>query len=294
MTDAPLNPPGSQARTRETEPPPDLTGRTLGDYQLLRRLGVGGMGQVYLARQLSLKRFVALKLLRDDLAANLSALKRFEAEAQAVARLNHPNIVHIHQIGEHDGLRYMALEYVDGRNLRDHFERKGPPGLPACLGVMCQVAQALQCAHEQGIVHRDIKPENILVARKADGIGVKVTDFGLSRFFAPEAQPLRLTQTGVSLGTPLYMSPEQVQGRPVDHRSDIYSFGVTCYHLLAGEPPFRGSTAFEVAIKHVQEHPRPLAELCPDLPADLCAIVHKMMAKDPADRYQSAREISAT
>lgn len=289
MPDAPFEPSAaSPAAPVRAVPPLDLTGRTLGDYQLLRRLGVGGMGQVYLARQLSLQRQVAIKLLRDDLTANPNALKRFEAEAQAVARLNHPNIVHIHQIGEHAGLRYMALEYVDGRNLREHLARKGPPDLPVCLSIMRQVALALQNAHAQGIVHRDIKPENILVTRKVE---VKVTDFGLSRFFAAGQQALHLTQTGQTLGTPLYMSPEQVQGKPVDHRSDIYSFGVTSYHLLAGEPPFRGATAFDVALKHVQEQPRPLAELRPDLPADLCALVHKMMAKRPADRYQSAREV---
>ncbi len=269
-------------------PQPDLTGRTLGDFHILRRIGTGGMGQVYLARQLSLKREVALKLLKGELSANATALARFEAEAQAVAKLNHPNIVHIHAIGEADGLRYMVLEFVDGRNLRDYMVRKGTPDLPVVLSVMRQVALALQKAHEQGIVHRDIKPENILVTRKVE---VKVTDFGLSRFFSTDGPALNLTQSGVTLGTPLYMSPEQVQGHAVDHRSDIYSFGVTCYHLLAGEPPFRGATAFEVALKHVQELPRPLAELRPDLPADLCGMVHKMMAKSAADRYQAAREI---
>jgi serine/threonine-protein kinase len=269
-------------------PQPDLTGRTLGDFHILRRIGTGGMGQVYLARQLSLKREVALKLLRGELSENPTALARFNAEAQAVAKLNHPNIVHIHFIGEADGLRYMVLEYVDGRNLRDYLARKGPPDLPVTLSVMRQVALALQKAHEQGIVHRDIKPENILVTRKVE---VKVTDFGLSRFFTAEAPATNLTQSGVTLGTPLYMSPEQVQGHAVDHRSDIYSFGVSCYHLLAGEPPFRGATAFDVALKHVQEHPRPLSDLRPDLPADLCGMVHKMMAKNPDDRYPSARDV---
>jgi eukaryotic-like serine/threonine-protein kinase len=267
---------------------PDLTGRILGDYQILRRLGVGGMGQVYLARQLSLKREVALKLLRNDLNKNPMALLRFQAEAEAVAKLNHPNIVHIHQMGEAEGLRFMALEYVEGRNLRDHLARKGPPDLPITLAIIRQVVLALQQAHEQGIVHRDIKPENILITRKVE---VKVTDFGLSRYFAGETPPLNLTQSGVTLGTPLYMSPEQVQGHAVDHRSDIYSLGVTCYHLLAGEPPFRGATAFDVALKHVQDQPQPLGELCPDLPDDLCGMIHKMMAKNPDDRYASGREI---
>jgi serine/threonine-protein kinase len=144
------------------------------------------MGQVYLARQASLKREVALKLLRGELSANPTALARFEAEAQAVAKLNHPNVVHIHQIGEADGLRFMVLEFVDGRNLRDHLARKGPPDLPVTLSVMRQVLLALETAHEQGIVHRDIKPENILVTRKVE---VKVTDFGLSRFFAARNRP---------------------------------------------------------------------------------------------------------
>ena len=238
MPDAPLLSPAAEPPA----PPPDLTGRVLGDYQLLRRLGVGGMGQVYLARQLSLKRDVALKLLRNDLTTNTTALKRFQAEAEAVARLNHPNIVHIHQIGEHDGLRYMVLEYVDGRNLRDYLARKGPPDLAVTLSVIRQVVLALQKAHELGIVHRDIKPENILITRKAE---VKVADFGLSRFFAGDIQPTNLTQSGIALGTPLYMAPEQVQGQPTDHRTDIYSLGVTCYHLLSGEPPFRGATAFD-------------------------------------------------
>ncbi|QEG31133.1 Serine/threonine-protein kinase PrkC [Gemmata obscuriglobus] len=269
-------------------PQPDLTGRTLGDFHVLRKIGAGGMGQVYLARQTSLKREVALKLLKNELNANPTALARFQAEAQAVAKLNHPNIVHIHQIGEADGLRYMVLEFVEGRNLRDYMARKGPPDLPVTLSIMRQVALALQKAHDQGIVHRDIKPENILVTRKVE---VKVTDFGLSRFFTGEEQPTHLTQSGVTLGTPLYMSPEQVQGHPVDHRSDIYSFGVTCFHLLAGEPPFRGASAFEVALKHVQDPAPQLADLRPDLPADLCGMVHKMMAKKPADRYQSARDV---
>lgn len=268
--------------------PPDLTGRTVGEFQVLRKLGAGGMGQVYLARQLSLKREVALKILRDDLAANPTALKRFQAEAEAVARVTHANIVQVFAVGEQDGLRYMALEFVDGRNLRDYLARRGVPELPLALSIMRQVAAALQRASEIGIVHRDIKPENILLTRKAE---VKVTDFGLSRYAAADAQPLHLTQSGMTLGTPLYMSPEQVHGRAVDHRSDIYSLGITSYHLLTGQPPFRGNTAFEVAIQHVQVEPVPLSTVRPDLPADLCALVHRMMAKRPEDRYQTARDI---
>jgi len=281
--------PDSTDRTQPAaeRPPEDYSGRVLGDFELVRRIGVGGMGQVYLARQRSLKRQVAIKILKGELAANAANLQRFQAEAEAVASLTHAHIVQVYAIGDEQGLHYMALEFVDGRNLRDFLERKGVPDLPFALEVMRQVASALERAGELGFVHRDIKPENILLSKKGE---VKVTDFGLSRCFSTDA-PLHLTQSGVTMGTPLYMSPEQVRGQPVDPRSDIYSFGVTCYHLLSGEPPFRGATAFDVALQHVQGEVRPLGSIRPDLPPELCAIVHKMMAKRPEDRYQSAREI---
>jgi serine/threonine-protein kinase len=269
-------------------PTPDLTGRTLAEFRVVRRLGSGGMGEVYLAEQLSLGRMVALKVLRPDLiTAQPEAMRRFQAEAKAVARATHANIVQVYAIGEADGLWFMALEYVEGRNLKEYLTRKGPPELLIVLSIMRQVAAALQRAGELGIVHRDIKPENILLTRKGE---VKVADFGLARCLAGEA-PLHLTQSGVTMGTPLYMSPEQAEGKPIDHRTDIYSFGVTCYHMLAGHPPFRGENPFEVALQHVRAEPEPLARLRPDLPEGLCGIVHKMMAKDPAGRYQTARDL---
>jgi serine/threonine-protein kinase len=271
----------------EVDPASDLTGRTLGEFQILRKLGQGGMGQVYLAMQHSLKRQVALKLLRKELAANTIALKRFYAEAEAVAKINHANIVQVYAIGAMDGLHYMALELVEGRNLREYLARKGALDLPLALSLMRQVAAALQRASELGIVHRDIKPENILVTRKGE---LKVADFGLSRIMDGE-QPLNLTASGVTMGTPLYMSPEQVHGKPCDQRSDIYSFGVTSYHLLAGRPPYRGESAFDVAIQHVQGTPTPLKELRPDCPQELCDLVHKMMAKKPDERPQTARDV---
>src|SRR5262249_2855201 len=160
--------------------------------------------------------------------------------------------------------------------------------LPLALSIMRQVAAALQRASEAGIVHRDIKPENILLTRKGE---VKVADFGLSRCFANDQQPLHLTQSGVTMGTPLYMSPERVPGKEVDPRTDIYSFGVPCYHMRAGQPPFRGETAFDVAVQHVQSQPTPLNQVRPDLPAELCALVHKMMAKNAAERYQTGRDL---
>lgn len=246
------------------------------------------MGQVYLARQLSLKRDIALKFLNNELVNNDKALKRFQAEAEAIARISHPNIVQVYAVGEHDGLRYMALEFVNGRNLRDYLSKKGPPDLPVAITILKQVASALQKASELGIIHRDVKPENILMTKKVE---VKVTDFGLSRLTAITDVPLNLTQSGVTLGTPLYMAPEQVQGKTTDHRSDLYSFGVTAYHLLAGQPPFSGKTAYEVAMKHCTETPESLAVLRPDLPGDLIAMVHKLMAKNPEERYANAREV---
>lgn len=275
------------ASTRESAPA-DLTGKTFGEFHVLRRLGQGGMGQVYLAEQVSLKRKVALKILRPELAANSTSLQRFKAEAEAVARATHANIVQIYAIGEANGLNFMALEYVEGRNLREYLEKKGPPEVLIALSIIRQVAAALQRAHEMGLIHRDIKPENVLLTRKGE---VKVADFGLSRCFAGDVPPLNITQSGVTMGTPLYMSPEQVEGKPVDVRTDIYSLGVTSYHMLSGQPPFRGQTPFEVALQHVQKEPQPLLEIRPDLPPEVCALIHKMMAKPPADRLQTCRDI---
>src|SRR5947209_2661653 len=266
----------------------DLTGQTVDDFKVLRRLGQGGMGQVYLAEQVSLRRKVALKVLKPELAANEISLKRFESEALNVAQATHANIVQVYAVSLGKGLRYMALEYVEGLNLREYLAKKGPPTVPLALSIMRQVAAALVEAAEHSIVHRDIKPENILLTRKGQ---VKVADFGLARCFAPDQQAVNLTQSGVTMGTPLYMSPEQVQGHATDSRTDIYSFGVTCYHMMAGEPPFRGDTPFEVALQHVQTEAKPLAEIRPDLPPGLCAIIHKMMAKEPANRYQTARDL---
>jgi serine/threonine-protein kinase len=266
----------------------DLSGRTLAGYRVLRKLGQGGMGQVYLAEQISLKRKVALKVLRPEVSATANALARFKSEAEAIAQATHANIVQVYDHGEADGILYMALEYVEGRNLKEYIARKGTPDLQLSLVIMRQVAAALQRAGELGIVHRDIKPENILLTRKGE---VKVADFGLSRCLEGDRPALNLTQTGVTMGTPLYMSPEQVEGKPVDSRTDIYSFGVTCYHMLAGQPPFQGGSAFEVALAHVQKQPAPLSGVRPDLPARLCEIVHKMMAKSPADRYQTGRDL---
>ncbi|MBN2475344.1 MAG: serine/threonine protein kinase [Pirellulales bacterium] len=271
----------------KTTPRVDLSGRHFGDFRLLRRLGRGAMADVYLAEQSGLRRRVAVKILRPELANDQTYLKRFEIEAQAAASLVHANIVQIYEVGYLEGLRFIVQEYVQGQNLQDWVTRHGPPDLPHALSIMRQGAAALAKAAEQGVVHRDIKPENILLTQTGE---VKVADFGLARV-AREGEAVDLTQVGVTLGTPLYMSPEQVEGKPLDPRSDIYSFGVTCYQMLAGTPPFSSETALGVAVQHLNRQPEVLENLRPDLPPALCRIVHKMLAKPPEKRFQSARDL---
>jgi serine/threonine-protein kinase len=265
----------------------DLNDRMLGEFRILRRLGVGGMAEVYLAEQTSLHRNVAVKVLHKDRVADAGYLQRFKTEAMAAGSLNHPNIIQVLMIGEEDGYRYIAQEYVAGMNLREFLARKGPPELALALRIMKQATSALQAAHNAGIVHRDIKPENIMLTRKGE---VKVADFGLAQL-TQRGERVNLTQTGVTMGTPLYMSPEQVSGSKLDLRTDIYSLGVTCYHMLSGHPPFRGETAISVAVQHLKQDPASLEAIRGDLPPLLCRIVHKMMAKAPERRYQSAQAL---
>jgi len=259
-------------------------GDMLGEFRLLKRLGQGGMASVWLAEQTSLHRQVALKLLRPDLTSDPTYVKRFQVEAKAAAGLNHPNIVQVYVIGEAEGQHYIAQEYVQGKTLKTHLQRRGSFDLQLGLHMMRQVAVALQAAGEQGIVHRDIKPENIIISQKGEA---KVADFGLAQL-TQHGEKLHLTQEGVTMGTPLYMSPEQVNGKKLDVRSDLYSFGVMCYHLFAGRPPFQGETAIAVAVQHLQDQPRPLREIRPDLPQPLCDLVHRLLEKLPERRYPDA------
>src|SRR5689334_13739714 len=265
----------------------DLSGRQLGDYRLLRRLGRGAMADVYLAEQGSLRRQVALKTLKRQLAEDQTYVRRFHMEAQAAAALVQANIVQIYEVGCIDGWHYIAQEFVDGQNLSQFTTRSGAPPLKLAVAVMRQVSAALCKAAERGIVHRDIKPENIMLGRSGE---VKVADFGLARVTAND-ETVKLTQVGITMGTPLYMSPEQVENRPLDSRSDIYSLGITCFHMLAGQPPFRGDTALSVALQHVRTQPERLENLRPDLPPALSRIIHKMLAKDPAERFANPREM---
>lgn len=247
------------------------------------------MAEVYLAEQVSLNRSVAVKILQPDSVGgkNDTLLKRFEQEARAAGGLSHPSIVQVYMIGCEQDLHFIVQEYVPGQNLNQWFTRHGPPEFLQGLKWMKQVAQALKVAADAGIVHRDIKPENIMLTRDLDA---KVTDFGLAQLNEP-TKKMNLTQAGTTMGTPWYMSPEQIQGEHIDHRSDQYSFGVTCYHMFAGEPPFPGKNSVSVAVQHLKDTPTPLSKRRRDLPERLCQVVHRMMARNPEDRFASPEEL---
>jgi len=286
----------SGSKTREVASP-SLVGSRFGDYQVLRKLGRGGMADVYAARQLSLGREVALKVLRPDFARDSDYIHRFRREARAAAKLNDPNIVQVYEVGNVDSIYYIAQELIDGENLRQTLDRNGVIGTAEAIEVLVGVASALEVAAEAGITHRDIKPENVM--RNVRGI-IKVADFGLARIGTDvDATQSNLTQVGLTLGTPRYMSPEQVQGKSVDSRSDLYSLGVTAYHLLAGRPPFEAEDSLALALMHLHETPLPLdrtrarynSEGDADLPEWLIAVVSRLMSKLPQDRFQSPSEL---
>jgi serine/threonine-protein kinase len=268
----------------------DLTGHRLNDYQLLRQLGRGAMAAVYLAEQQSLARRVAVKVLAAELCRDQAYVDRFQHEARSAASLSHPGIVQIYEVGsaEAEGVRrhYIAQEYVPGGTLGREMQRCGLLSPGRMLEVLWQVGSALAAASERGLVHRDIKPDNLMLDRSG---AVKVADFGLARLV--ETDGPRMTQVGVAMGTPLYMSPEQIEGREVDPRSDLYSLGVTAYQLLTGDPPFKGETPLAVAVQHLNTPPEPVATRRPDTPLALAAVIDRLIAKKPADRYQSSAEL---
>ena len=273
-----VNPAKSSSVSDKT--PGDVSNTTLGEFRLLRKLGTGGMAEVYLAEQTSLRRQVAVKVLRPEYVTDEQYVKRFRHEAAAAGSLNHPNIVQVYMVGEDNGINYIAQEYVQGRTLKDYLNRKGPMEIKIALHILRQVASALQVASDNGIVHRDIKPENILLTNKGEA---KVADFGLAQLTL-QGERISLTQTGLTLGTPLYMSPEQVNGQPLDSRSDIYSYGIMAWHMFAGRPPFSGETAMAVAIKHLNDKPPSLSEFRPDLPVSLLDLIKRMINKKKEDR----------
>jgi eukaryotic-like serine/threonine-protein kinase len=255
-------------------------------YRLKEKIGSGGMADVYLADDLMLGREVAVKVLHPQYAADPSFIQRFRHEAQAAANLNHPNIVNIYDWGNEGDQYYIVMEYVEGRDLKDVLKEDGRILPERAAEIAAEVSAAMQFAHRRNLVHRDIKPHNICITNM--GL-VKVMDFGIAR----EGNGSGMTQTGVVMGTPQYISPEQAQGLAVDGRSDIYSLGVVLYEMLTGQVPFDDPNPVTVTYKQVREDPLPPSVVHPDIPPTLEAIVMKAMAKNPANRYLSAQEMKA-
>ena len=263
----------------------DQPKRVLADrYELEEVLGQGGMARVFKTRDRVLNRAVAVKVLSPQFAGDDQFVARFRREAQAAAALNHPNIVSVFDTGSQGDVHYIVMEYVEGRTLGDVIRQEGPLLPERATEISEAVAAALAAAHEAGLVHRDIKPGNIMITREGE---VKVMDFGIARTSTGD----NLTQTASILGTASYLSPEQAQGEPVDSRSDIYSMGCVLYEMLTSRAPFKGDSPVAIAYKHVRENPVPPSRLNGDVSEALEAVVMKCMAKNPANRYQTAEEL---
>src|ERR1700687_1406496 len=257
-------------------------------YHVESVLGSGGMGKVYKVHDRELGRMVAIKVLRSDVISQPVALQRFKQELLLASKISHTNILRIHDLGEFAGVKFISMAYVEGGDLTQLLKREGRLAPERAIGIMEQLCKALAAAHAAHIMHRDLKPQNILVDRDDH---IYVSDFGLAKSL--EANLAGVTRTGVVLGTPHYMSPEQVEGKPVDQRSDIYALGLILYEMLTGVLPFQGDSTYQVMYQRVHQVPKKPELLNPDLPPYLSRICLRCLDKDPAMRYQNAREILA-
>jgi eukaryotic-like serine/threonine-protein kinase len=265
-----------------------LIGATVSHYRVTGRLGVGGMGIVYDAEDQRLPRRVALKFLSDELAGNPDAIRRFRREAHTLARLNHPNICTIYEIEDHDGKPFIAMERLEGTNLKTHIARKTLETREV-LEIAAQIAEALEAAHGEGIVHRDIKPGNIFVSPNGQ---VKVLDFGMARSFSrhdPSGQADGSTIPGRPIGTVNYMAPERILQMPLDARCDLFSLGVVMYEMATGRLPFAGASPSETVTNILENQPTPLTKLSPQRPVQLEQMIGRLTAKRADDRYETAR-----
>ena len=262
-------------------------------YEIRSQIGSGGMGDVYLADDTKLGRKVAIKFLHEKFSKDEGLLNRFIQEAKAASALNHPNILTVYEIGEHEGKHYISAEYIDGKTLRERMKQRLT--FDETLSIMVQTAEALSAAHQAGIIHRDIKPENIMV--RSDGY-VKVLDFGLAKLTEinhtdGEEQTKKLVKTnpGVVMGTVAYMSPEQARGKNTDARSDVFSFGIVLYEMLTGKVPFAGETMTDVLSSIISIEPQPITTLAPHLPKELQRMVQKTLRKKRDLRYQTTQDL---
>ena len=263
----------------------NLIGQTLGKYRILEEIGRGGMGVVFKAHDTVLDRLVAIKVLAPHLTWDQEFVQRFLQEARAAARLKHPHIVTIYDVGQLQGHHFIAMEYLEGHSLAEIIRREGPLPMERAVRILDQIAQALDYAHAGGLIHRDVKPGNILVGPQDHAT---LTDFGVAKALAGT----RLTRSGTMLGTPSYMAPEQVRGRPVGPATDVYALGVVAYEMLRGRPPFEGDTP-HVLYAHAHEKPQPLPQVNPRIAPAVGAVVHKALAKEPDKRYGSAGVFAA-
>ncbi len=271
----------------------DLLGSIVAErYHILKKLGEGGMGTVYLAEHVKMGRKAALKVMNPGMNTDADAIARFNREAANASRLNHPNVCGIYDFGEtSDGLIYLAMEFIEGESLTSLIEKNGYLAAPRAASIIHQAADALAVAHDYGIVHRDLKPDNIMIAKGRDGSDlVKVVDFGIAKASSSDAQ--KVTKTGLVVGTPEYMSPEQLAGDKLDGRSDIYSLGLVAFNCLTGLLPFPSNSAQEAMIMRLTDQPKTLAEMKPDIqwPAELQAVMDKVLARDAELRYQKSAE----